>query len=63
MIRKYQVRFWRAAALARESLTLIINAAQVCLTWARGLERASLDAESQSSTDCGSMKQLWAKKR
>ncbi|WP_413160591.1 RNA-guided endonuclease InsQ/TnpB family protein [Capilliphycus salinus ALCB114379] len=40
-----------------------INAAQVCLTWARGWEPASLDAESQSSTDCGSMKQLWTKKR
>ncbi|EAW35665.1 transposase [Lyngbya sp. PCC 8106] len=40
-----------------------INSAQVCLTWARGLERASLDAESRISTDCGSMKQMWAKKR
>jgi hypothetical protein len=27
-MRKYQARFWRAAALVRESLTLIVNAAQ-----------------------------------
>ncbi len=40
-----------------------INSAQVCLTWARGQELSSLDAESRSSTDCGSMKQLWARKR
>jgi putative transposase len=40
-----------------------VNAAQVNITWARGLERASLDAEPPSSTSCGSMKQLGAKKR
>jgi putative transposase len=40
-----------------------VNAAQVNITWARGLERASLDAESPSSTSCGSLKQLGAKKR
>ena len=27
-MRKYQVRFWRAAVLVRESLTLIVNAAR-----------------------------------
>ncbi len=40
-----------------------VNAAQVNEIWARGLERASLDAESPSSTACGSMRQLGAKKR
>jgi putative transposase len=40
-----------------------VNAAQVNLIWARGLERASLDGESPSSTSCGSMRQLGAKKR
>jgi len=40
-----------------------INAAQVNLIWARGKELASLGAESPSSTSCGSMKQLGAKKR
>ncbi len=40
-----------------------INAAQVNLIWARGLERASSDVESPSSTSCGSMRQLGAKKR
>ncbi len=35
MMRKYQVRFWRAAALVRESPTLIVAAAQVVLV--RGL--------------------------
>jgi putative transposase len=40
-----------------------VNAAQVNLIWARGLERASLVAESPSSTSCGSMRQLGAKKR
>lgn len=40
-----------------------VNAAQVNLIWARGLERASLGAESLSSTACGSMRQLGAKKR
>jgi putative transposase len=40
-----------------------VNAAQVNERWARGLERASLDAESASSTSCGSMKQLAARKR
>ncbi|MBV9389811.1 MAG: transposase [Chroococcidiopsidaceae cyanobacterium CP_BM_ER_R8_30] len=40
-----------------------INSAQVNLTWARGLERSSLNAESPSSIACGSMRQLGAKKR
>ncbi len=40
-----------------------VNAAQVNLIWARGQELASLDAESSSSTVCGSMRQLGAKKR
>ena len=55
-----------------------INAAQVMLEWARGLELSSSDAESSSATSCGrtshdsevssesvssSMKQLGAKKR
>jgi putative transposase len=40
-----------------------VNAAQVNLIWARGLERASLDGESPSSTSCGTMRQLGAKKR
>jgi hypothetical protein len=37
---------------------------QNCLPdYARGLERVSLDAESSSSTLCGSMRQLGARKR
>jgi putative transposase len=40
-----------------------VNAAQVNLIWARGQELSSLDAESPSSTQCGSMRQLGAKKR
>jgi putative transposase len=40
-----------------------VAAAQVMLNYARGLEQASLDAESSSSTLCGSMRQLGAKKR
>ncbi len=40
-----------------------VNAAQVNLAWARGLERTSTGAESPSSTACGSMRQLGAKKR
>jgi putative transposase len=40
-----------------------VNAAQVNIAWARGQELASLDAESPSSTSCGSMKQLGAEKR
>lgn len=40
-----------------------VNAAQVNITWARGLERASLDVEPSSSTSCPSMKQLGALKR
>ncbi|TVQ45454.1 MAG: transposase [Gloeocapsa sp. DLM2.Bin57] len=40
-----------------------VAAAQVMLNYARGLERASIDAESPSSTLCGSMKQLGALKR
>ncbi|MBW4617957.1 MAG: transposase [Cyanosarcina radialis HA8281-LM2] len=40
-----------------------VNAAQVNLIWARGLERTSTGVESSSSTSCGSMRQLGAKKR
>ena len=40
-----------------------VNAAQVNITWARGQELSSLRAESPSSTNCGSMRQLGAKKR
>lgn len=40
-----------------------VNAAQVNLAWARGQELSSSDAESPSSTSCGSMRQLGAKKR
>ena len=40
-----------------------VASAQVCLNWARGQELSSLDAESPSSTLCGSMRQLGAKKR
>ena len=40
-----------------------INAASVNIAWARGLERAYEDAELPSSTSCGSMRQLGAKKR
>jgi putative transposase len=40
-----------------------VAAAQVMLNWARGQELSSTDAESPSSTSCGSMKQLGAKKR
>jgi putative transposase len=40
-----------------------VNAAQVNITWARGQELSSLGAESLSSTACGSMRQLGAKKR
>jgi putative transposase len=40
-----------------------VNAAQVNLIWARGQELASLVVESASSTACGSMRQLAAKKR
>ncbi|HEY9876685.1 MAG TPA: transposase [Candidatus Obscuribacterales bacterium] len=40
-----------------------VNAAQVNLIWARGMERPSPGAESPSSTSCGSMKQLGALKR
>lgn len=40
-----------------------INAAQVNLIWAQGLGTSLSDAESSSSTKCGSMRQLGAKKR
>lgn len=39
------------------------NAALVNLIWARGQELSSLNAESPSSTSCGSMRQLGALKR
>ncbi|MGV0029381.1 zinc ribbon domain-containing protein, partial [Phormidesmis priestleyi] len=39
-----------------------INAAQVNLIWAQGARTVLLDAESPSSTNCGSMRQLGAKK-
>jgi hypothetical protein len=38
MMRKYHVPFWRAAALARESLTLIVNAAKNILNLAKARE-------------------------
>lgn len=38
-------------------------AAMVIENYLRGMEHASLDAESSSSTNCGSMRQLGAKKR
>ena len=40
-----------------------INAAQVNLSWAQGQGTDLLSAESSSSTDCGSMRQLGAMKR
>lgn len=40
-----------------------VAAAQVMLNYARGLERASLDAESSSATLCGSMRHLGTKNR
>ena len=40
-----------------------VAAAKVMLDYARGQELSSLDAESPSSTLCGSMRQLGAKKR
>ncbi len=40
-----------------------VGAAMVMLSYARGLERASLDVESPSSTPCGNMRQLGALKR
>jgi putative transposase len=40
-----------------------INAAQVNLIWAQGLGTSLLDGEPPSSTSCGSMRQLGAKKR
>ncbi len=40
-----------------------VAAAKVMLNYARGQELSSLDAESSSSTECGSMRQLGAKKR
>ncbi|WP_199194003.1 RNA-guided endonuclease TnpB family protein [Pleurocapsa sp. CCALA 161] len=46
-----------------------VNSAQVCLTWARGLERASLDGDESSSTEspkvryCGGFQQLAQTKR
>jgi putative transposase len=40
-----------------------VNAAQVNIIWARGQELTSIDAESPSSTACGSMRQLGARKR
>ena len=39
-----------------------VNAAQVNLAWARGQELSSSDAERASATDCGSMRQLGARK-
>ena len=46
-----------------------VNAAQVCLNWARGLERASLDGDESGSTEnpkvkyCGGFQQLAQVKR
>lgn len=40
-----------------------VNAAQVNLAWAKGMGTVLSDAEPSSSTKCGSMRQLGAKKR
>ena len=40
-----------------------INAARVCLAWARRQELSSLDAELPTSVDCGSMRKVGAQKR
>lgn len=40
-----------------------VNAAQVNLIWAKGMGTVLSDAEPSSSTSCGSMRQLGAKKR
>ena len=40
-----------------------VAAAQVMLNYARGMERAPLNAESSTSTFCGSLKQVGAKNR
>jgi putative transposase len=46
-----------------------VNSAQVCLSWARGLERASLDGDESSATEnpkvkyCGGFQQLAQTKR
>ena len=40
-----------------------VNAAQVNLAWAKGMGTVLLGAEPSSSTECGSMRQLGAKKR
>ena len=40
-----------------------VAAAQVMLNYARGMERAPLNAESSTSTFCGSLKQVGTKKR
>lgn len=72
MKRKFQVRFWRAAALVRELLTLIIASCEVLLLWYSnklpGFGTSLVDADRSSSTSCtrksvGSMKQLGEKKR
>jgi putative transposase len=71
-MRKYQVRFWRAAALVRESPTLILAAALVMLLWAQGtlpgFGTNLVDADVTSSTAktpkrAGSMRQLGQMKR
>ncbi len=70
----FQARFWRAAALARESLTLILAAALVMLLWSQGklpgFETSLVDADVASSTSdtskrkfTGSQKQLGQVKR
>ena len=46
-----------------EPLDRDVAAAMVMLNYVRGKELASSDAESPSSTNCGSMRQLGAKKR
>jgi putative transposase len=40
-----------------------VTAAKVMLNWALGLGTSLTNAESPSSTKCGSMRQLGAKKR
>ena len=47
----------------RQPLDRDVAAAMVMLNYVRGKELASSDVESPSSTNCGSMRQLGAKKR
>ncbi|NEO34283.1 MAG: hypothetical protein F6K36_28545 [Symploca sp. SIO3C6] len=65
MMRKCQVRFWRAAALVRESPTLIVAAAMVCVLHAQGFGTNLSNRRASSSTPktrkhTGAMAQLGA---